>query len=64
MLKLMTQYSQLSLEPIKKKYVEIDMLKLFNKYSREDVKHLMVMVNSLIIEISWQRKYEHSNNFD
>lgn len=62
MLKLMTQYSQLSLEPIKKKYVEIDMLKLFNKYSREDVKHLMVMVNSLIIEISWQRKYEHSNN--
>lgn len=62
MLKLMTQYSQLSLEPIKKKYVEIDMLKLFNKYSREDVKHLTVMVNSLIIEISWQRKYEHSNN--
>lgn len=62
MLKLMTQYSQLSSEPIKKKYVEIDMLKLFNKYSREDVKHLMVMVNSLIIEISWQRKYEHSNN--
>lgn len=62
MLKLMTQYSQLSLEPIKKKYVEIDMLKLFNKYSREDVKHLMVMVISLIIEISWQRKYEHSNN--
>lgn len=62
MLKLMTQYSQLSLEPIKKKYVEIDMLKLFNKYSREDVKHLMVMVNSLIIEISWQRNYEHSNN--
>lgn len=62
MLKLMTQYSQLSLEPIKKKYVEIDMLKLFNKYSREDVKHLMVIVNSLIIEISWQRKYEHSNN--
>lgn len=62
MLKLMTQYSQLSLEPIKKKYVEIDMLILFNKYSREDVKHLMVMVNSLIIEISWQRKYEHSNN--
>lgn len=61
MLKLMTQYSQLSLE-LKKKYVEIDMLKLFNKYSREDVKHLMVMVNSLIIEISWQRKYEHSNN--
>lgn len=62
MLKLMTQCSQLSLEPIKKKYVEIDMLKLFNKYSREDVKHLMVMVNYLIIEISWQRKYEHSNN--
>lgn len=62
MLKLMTQYSQLSSEPIKKKYFEIDMLKLFNKYSREDVKHLMVMVNSLIIEISWQRKYEHSNN--